>query len=193
MFSLPAEEKENNELLTEDMFQKIGNGDRQAFEFLYIHTYQQVYGFLLSILQSREEAEDVLQETYIKIREHASGYKDKEKPMAWIFRIARNLAYMKLRNKKKFFISSIDDVEIAAEFSDVSNTEDRIVLENAFRVLNLEERQIVILHAVSGLKHKEISSIVKKPLSTVLSKYNRAIKKLEKAVEGDEIYDRKRN
>ena len=188
MFSMPANE-EQNQLLTEDMFLKIGNGDKQAFEYLYIHTYQAVYGFLLSILQNREEAEDVLQETYIKIREHALSYKNKEKPMAWIFRIARNIAYMKLRRKKKFFMSSIDDMEIAVEFSDVSNMEDRMVLENAFRVLNLEERQIVILHAVSGLKHKEISSIVKKPLSTVLSKYNRAIKKLEKAVKGDVVYD----
>jgi RNA polymerase sigma-70 factor (ECF subfamily) len=74
-------------------------------------------------------------------------------------------------------------------FSDVKNTEERIVLEAAFRVLNMEERQIVVLHAVSGLKHKEISQIVKKPLSTVLSKYNRAIKKLEKAVGEDKIYE----
>ena len=64
-----------------------------------------------------------------------------------------------------------------------------MVLEAAFHVLNQEERQIVILHAVSGLKHKEISQIMKRPLSTVLSKYNRAIKKLKKAMGEDEVYD----
>ena len=109
--------------------------------------------------------------------------------MAWIFTIARNLAYMKLRKRKRISFLTIEDVESVIGFSDVKNTEERIVLEAAFRVLNMEERQIVILHAVSGLKHKEISKIVKKPLSTVLSKYNRAIKKLEKAVGEDKIYE----
>lgn len=109
--------------------------------------------------------------------------------MAWIFTIARNLAYMKLRKRKRVSLIAIEDAESVIGFSDVTNTEERIVLEAAFRVLNREERQIVMLHAVSGLKHKEISQIVKRPLSTVLSKYNRAIKKLEKAVGEDVVYD----
>lgn len=84
---------------------------------------------------------------------------------------------------------SIEEAENTIGFSDINSTEERIVLEAAFRVLNMEERQIVILHAVSGLKHKEISQIVKRPLSTVLSKYNRAIKKLEKAVGEEDKYE----
>lgn len=190
MYSLPANEDTGEEqILTEEIFLKISNGDNEAFAYLYTNTYQAVYGFLLSILNNREEAEDILQETYIKIRENASSYKHREKPMAWIFTIARNLAYMKLRKRKRFSFLSIEDAENVIGFSEVKNAEERMILEAAFRVLNVEERQIVILHAVSGLKHKEISQIVKRPLSTVLSKYNRAIKKLEKAVGEDEIYD----
>lgn len=190
MYSVPAKEDIGEEQeLTEEVFAKISNGDNQAFAYLYTNTYQAVYGFLLSILNNREEAEDILQETYIKIRENAFRYQNKEKPMAWIFTIARNLAYMKLRKRKKISFLAIEDLEGVIGFSDVKNAEERIVLEAAFRVLNMEERQIVVLHAVSGLKHKEISQIVKKPLSTVLSKYNRAIKKLEKAVGEDKIYE----
>lgn len=194
MYSLPANEDTGGKLLlTEEIFFHISQGDNKAFANLYTNTYQAVYGFLLSILNNREEAEDVLQETYIKIRENASGYKHNGKPMAWIFTIARNLAYMKLRKRKRVSMLSIEDAENVVGFSDVTNAEERMVLEAAFRILNVEERQIVMLHAVSGLKHKEISQIMKKPLSTVLSKYNRAIKKLEKAVGGDEEYDRKRH
>lgn len=194
MYSLPAnEDTEKKIILTEETFIKISQGDNQAFADLYTNTYQAVYGFLLSILNNREEAEDVLQETYIKIRENASRYKHRAKPMAWILTIAKNLAYMKLRKRKRISMLSIEDAENVMVFSDVTNAEERMVLEKAFQVLNMEERQIVILHAVSGLKHKEISKIVKKPLSTVLSKYNRAIKKLEKAVGEDEIYDGKRH
>lgn len=101
MYLSPANEDTGEKpILTEDLFVKISNGDNKAFAYLYTNTYQAVYGFLLSILNNREEAEDILQETYIKIRENAFRYKHREKPMAWIFTIARNLAYMKLRKKK---------------------------------------------------------------------------------------------
>jgi RNA polymerase sigma-70 factor (ECF subfamily) len=56
----------------------------------------------------------------------------------------------------------------------------------AMRVLSDEERQIVILHAVSGVKHREIAKIMEMPLPTVLSKYNRAMKKLKKKMQGEE-------
>lgn len=191
---MPANEDTEETLeITEEMIRKISHGDNNAFAQLYRITYQAVYGFLLSILNNREEAEDILQETYIKIRENAAKYSNKGKPLAWIFTIARNLAYMRLRKRKRVSMVSLEDAENMAGFSDVKNLEERIVLEAAFRILNVEERQIVVLHAVSGLKHKEISQIMRRPLSTVLSKYNRAIKKLEKAVGEEEEYDRKRH
>lgn len=147
MYSLPANEEIGKEfILTEEIFFKISNGDNKAFANLYTNTYQAVYGFLLSILNNREEAEDILQETYIKIRENASSYRNKGKPLAWIFTIARNLAYMKLRKNKRISMLCIEDVESVIGFSDVTNAEERMVLEAAFRVLNMEERQIVILH-----------------------------------------------
>jgi len=53
-----------------------------------------------------------------------------------------------------------------------------MVLAAAFHVLTEEERTIVLLHAVSGFKHREIAQFLSKPLATVLSKYRRAIKKI---------------
>ena len=52
------------------------------------------------------------------------------------------------------------------------------------KLLSDEERQIITLHAVSGLKHRQIAELLDIPLSTVLSKYNRAIKKLRNKIEG---------
>ena len=48
--------------------------------------------------------------------------------------------------------------------------------------LNEEEREVISLHVVSGFKHREIAALLQKPLSTILSKYNRAIKKLQMIV-----------
>ena len=119
-----------------------------------------------------------MQETFIRVRLYVNRYSDQGKPLAWMFTIARNLAYMRLRELKKKSFQEFETIQDMIGFSLIQNVEDRIVLEGAFQVLNDEERSIVLLHAVSGMKHKEIASILNKPLSTVLSKYNRAIKKL---------------
>jgi len=58
-----------------------------------------------------------------------------------------------------------------------------MVLEAALTILNTEEQQIVLLHAVTGMKHKEIAELMNLGLSTTLSKYNRALKKLRSYLE----------
>ena len=61
----------------------------------------------------------------------------------------------------------------------IENMADAMVLKTAFKILKEEERQIVLLHAGAGLKHREIAQDLKIPLPTVLSKYNRAVRKLK--------------
>lgn len=161
------------------LFQHIAAGDKEAFQFLYKETYKSIYTFLLSIVKNREEAEDLLQETYIRIRLHADQYKDQGKPLAWMFTIARNLAWMRLRDLKKSSYQDFETLQVPVDFSDINHAEDRMVLAVAFQVLTEEERTIVLLHAVSGFKHREIAQFLNKPLATVLSKYRRAIKKMQ--------------
>ena len=79
--------------------------------------------------------------------------------------------------------TSEKEVKENLDCSQIQEEEDRLILETAFRILSKEECQIIILHAVSGLKHREISGILHLPLSTVLSKYNREIKKLRAQLE----------
>ena len=61
----------------------------------------------------------------------------------------------------------------------LENLADAMVLRSALEILKEDERQIVLLHASAGLKHREIAADLQMPLATVLSKYNRAIKKLK--------------
>lgn len=90
---------------------------------------------------------------------------------------------MKFRQKKHDSSIPLEEVKENLDCSQIQEEEDRLILETAFRILSKEECQIIILHAVSGLKHREISGILHLPLSTVLSKYNRGIKKLRAQLE----------
>ena len=66
--------------------------------------------------------------------------------------------------------------------------ENRIVLEGVLSLLSDEEREIVLLYAVTGMKHKEIAECLGLKLSTTLSKYHRALKKLREHLHGCLLY-----
>ena len=170
--------------IDEGLFPRIAAGEQEAFCALYDLTGGAVYAFSLSLLRHREDAEDAAQETFLKIRAAAHLYRPRGKPMAWIFTIARNICLMKLRQRSRFASAPVEEWRQEPDFSQIEDREDRIVLETAFRVLSEEERQIILLHAVSGLKHREVSELLRRPLSTVLSRYNRGLKKLRRALEG---------
>ena len=85
----------------EEFLRRVALGDREAFHQLYLETGRSVYSFILSILKNPQDAEEVLQETYLKIWTSAGSYKPQGKPLAWMFTIARNLCYMKFRDQKR--------------------------------------------------------------------------------------------
>lgn len=169
--------------IDETLFYKISIGEKTAFCRLYELASNSVLAYALSLLHNQEDAEDVMQETFLKIRAAAHLYEPMGKPMAWILTIARNICMMKFRKQRHYSVIPFEEITKSLDCSQIKDREDRIVLETAFQVLSREECQIIVLHAVSGLKHREISEVLQIPLSTVLSKYNRGIKKLRKQLE----------
>ena len=165
--------------LDEGLLPRVGQGDRAALEALYVQTEKAVYALALSLLRDPEDARDVTQEVYLKVRAAAHLYVPLGKPLAWLFTITRNLCRDLQRSQSRDG-QSPEDLENDARFSYVSDPTDRLVLEAALKTLGDEERQVVLLHAVSGLKHREIAQDLGLPLSTVLSRYNRALKKLKR-------------
>ncbi len=182
VYEVPADKTEIE--IDEFLFEEIAKDEKWAFRALYEKCASAVFAYTLSILRNREEAEDAMQETFLKIRSAAHLYKPQGKPMAWIFTIARNICLMRFRQMNRTV--SIDDEEAMPDFGtcDGPDAEDRIVLETAFSVLSKEDCRIIMLHAVAGMKHREIADFMGIPLATVLSKYNRGIKRLRKELEG---------
>lgn len=166
----------------EELLRRVSLGDRDAFLLLYQNTDRTVYSFILSIMKNPQDAEEVMQETYMKIWTSASSYQSQGKPLAWIFTIARNLCYMKFRDQKHRADMGLEELtgeETGELCLPLENLADAMALRAALELLKEDERQIVLLHASAGLKHREIASSLGMPLATVLSKYNRAIKKLK--------------
>lgn len=168
-------------LIDENLIIRMADGDGAAFRELYEQTSSAVYGFALSILKNRHDAEDVMHDAFIKAYTAAVTYRPMGKPLAWMLTIVRNLCYSRMRAGG--VCEDIAEYEDLVRSDDHGSVLDRIVLQEALSKLDFEERQIVILHSLTGLKHREIAEILDLPVGTVLSKYNRSIKKLKKQLD----------
>ncbi|HZJ98795.1 MAG TPA: RNA polymerase sigma factor [Tissierellaceae bacterium] len=186
------ENKNTKEIyIDEKLFKRIGANDMEALEELYNLTERTLYAYTLSIVKDHDETLDLMQETYIKIMSSAHLYKPMGKPLAWMFTIAKNLYLSKIRKMKREINMDSMEVEDDVRFSYVTDSDDKMVLETALNILTEEERQIILLHAVSGMKHREIAESIGLKLSTTLSKYHRALKKIrEHLTEGSEGHER---
>lgn len=163
------------------LIKKVAEKDYTALEIIYKETSSIIYSLALSITRNREDAEDVLHDTYIKLAEKAYMYEPTDRPLAWLCRITKNLCLMKLRKQKR---QTDYDLSNDVNYANIKNHDNKIILETAFKILKEDELQIILLYSSSGFKHREISEILDIPLSTVLSKYNRSLKKMKDYLEG---------
>lgn len=177
----------NNSIeIDENLFVRIGKNDMEAFDELYKITERTLYAFSLSLTRDQQQSLDLMQDTYVKILSASHLYQPMGKPLAWVFTIAKNIHYSSLRKGSKGICLEPETIANDKRFSYITEMDDRIVLEAVLSQLTEEEREIVLLYAVSGMKHREIAESTGLSLSTTLSKYHRALKKLRKYLDGKE-------
>ena len=104
-------EKEQTNIIDEGLFEKIANGDDAAFTELYYASYRQIYGFLVALTKNKEDAEDLLQNTYIRIRNGSHLYRKQGTPMTWMCAVAKNQFLDFVRKKSKGVSVDLDEVE----------------------------------------------------------------------------------
>ncbi len=155
-----------------------------ALDELYKITERTMYAFSLSLAKDHQKALDLMQDTYVKILSAAHLYKPMGKPLAWMFTIAKNLHYTNTKKENRNIFLEPEEISKNKSFSYVTDVDDRLVLEGVLSQLTEEEREIIMLYAVSGMKHKEIAESLGLKLSTTLSKYHRGLKKLREYLEG---------
>ena len=178
----PAEDR--HEL--QQLLLHIAGGERDALAALYQRTRTAVYGLALSYLKNAHDAQDLTQDVYVQVWGCAAQYRPTGSPMGWLLAACRNLCLMRLRREERHAALSEEEWDAIPMQECGLDTEERVLLQNALESLGEEERRIVLLHAVTGLKHREIAALLELALPTVLSKYHRALKKMRSCLEGDD-------
>jgi RNA polymerase sigma-70 factor, ECF subfamily len=163
-------------------------GDYDAFEQLVNRYEQKIYRLGLNITGNPEDAEDVLQETFLKAFENLSRFREDSRFYTWIVRIGVNQALMKLRKRRTDKSVSLDDPLqedgelIPRDFADwkpnpeqlLGRTETREVLERAIRNLPESFRTVFQLRDVEGLSTEETADMLGLTISAVKARLFRA-------------------
>ena len=141
---------------------------------------------------SREEAEDLLQEIFIKVYRNLNGFDQKLKFSSWIYRIAHNeIVNHVYKQKVRSVVTSMDDnnehhlkqgkwTEESDAYFDLESKESSKRLRDALMELPEKYREVLILKFFEDKSYREISDILKKPEGTVATLINRAKKKFKK-------------
>jgi RNA polymerase sigma-70 factor (ECF subfamily) len=164
------------------LINKAQNGDEGAFNFLMTKYYPRVYASLFSFTKSKEDSEDIAQQTFIKVWQQINSFRGESALFTWIYRIAINLAknyvVSSAYKKQKINISS-DAVEIdipTYENPEISLMHDESLKEIKSYVNKLPEslRTAFTLREVDGKSYEEIANITNTPIGTVRSRIFRA-------------------
>ena len=168
----------------EELISRFQKGDERAYVELVNRYKDRLLNFVFQFLGDIEQAEDVVQDTMLRLYEKKHYYKEIAKFSTWLYTIARNLANTELRKKKRrktTYLSQLSkerQFEIPAVQDDVDQSlqnefiNDRI--QSAINNLPEHSKVVIILRDIQELSYEEISNIVEVPLGTIKSRINRA-------------------
>lgn len=170
-----------------ELVERAQRGDRQAHAEIVAQNERLVYNAALRLLANEEEAECVLQETFLKVLQALPEFKGQSALSTWIYRIATNFALMRLRSRKKT-TENLDNVETKLSKSTLSsfnrsigNNPLRAVMNNELRQAMDKEiaelpdkfRTVFLLKDIDGYSLKEISEILNMSLPAVKTNLHR--------------------
>lgn len=165
---------------------RAGLGDRRAFEEVYRATHSKLFAVSLRIVRERQLAEEVLQDSFVAIWNHASDYAQaKSAPTTWMTAIVRNRSLDVLR-RGSHETEDVDEVmalnlvdESASPSNDFDAGQDMHSVRECLKELEPDQRQSIALAFFQGLSHSELASHMRKPLGTVKTHIRRGLMKLK--------------
>lgn len=157
---------------------QLQQGHMHVFDAIYFETKSLVYYTILNIIKDRSLAEDIMQDAYLKALEKIHSFKPTHSFKSWITMIARNLAINEYnRRKREFLVDTTEDEYLFGQ--EQSHTEQQLIVEEMLDSLTPLEQEVVVLHVLGDMKHKDIAALLNKPLGTITWTYQQARKKLQ--------------
>jgi len=173
-------------------------GDRQAFRELVERYQRKVAALAVGMLRNREDALDVVQDTFTKAYQSLDRFKGDSSFYTWVYRIAVNLCIDHQRREARYVPLGVDadeandetvpvtsdDLERNEPFEHARSQEIGARLANAIEELTPDHRAVILLREVDGLSYEEISQVLECPKGTVMSRLHYARRQLQARLRG---------
>lgn len=180
----------SHQFTDEELIAQFQAGNEDAYLEIVERFKDRLFAFIYRFVGDEDLAEDLVQDTLIKVYTHRHAYREIARFSTWIYTIAGNLARTELRKRKRratFSMSALGlgerEYELPSEDFTPSKTLEGEQTEKHIRIalakLPLHFRTVIILRDVQELSYEEISKIMKIPLGTVKSRVNRARLRLQ--------------
>ncbi|MCD6160918.1 MAG: RNA polymerase sigma factor [candidate division Zixibacteria bacterium] len=166
-------------LTDKELFAKVADDNERAFAMFVDRYKNRLFNFVFRIISEKEMAEDILQETFLRVYNQRKNYSPDYALSTWVYTIALNLCRSELRKRKlrKFisleFLKEESDIELPGE-KNLEPQKLKPLLDKAIKGLPDEYRTAFVLCDIDRLPYSEIAEIMRVPVGTVKSRINRA-------------------
>ncbi len=144
-----------------ELFEKVQGRDSMAFDQLMREHSAELHNFILRIVSNSEDAQDILQDTFVRVWEKSHQFKGNSSVKTWIFKIAINLAYTHLKKRKRWGFSILDEIKSLVSGSDpVKDAEqdhNSELLEKSLNELTPRQHAVVVARIYKDLPFAEIA------------------------------------
>lgn len=168
----------------EDLMRRCREGDMSAFELIVMRYKDAIFNFIYHILADYHRAQDISQETFLRVFRNIDRYKSRNCFKTWLYRIAVNLCKNELRDRGRRKTVSLDDADLNIEslIGDRYISPDRAyeeeemrrLVKNAIESLPEDQRMAVVLREYQGLSYEDIAVALNCSLGAVKSRIHRA-------------------
>jgi RNA polymerase sigma-70 factor, ECF subfamily len=167
---------------------RLSQGDETALQDLFERLSRQVFSLALEMLKSKQDAEEVLQDTFVKLSRHNSFNPSYGSARAYIYTIARNECLMRLRAKgSRPQLSDIDITQYSLE-AKAKDYDTALTVQNALSKLEALDAKLLTASFYWGYTHDELASQTGLPLGTVKSRLRRSLLKLRELLSDQDVF-----
>jgi len=170
-------------LSDKELMERFLRGELEGFNLLVKNYKVRLFGLLYRLLGNKEEAEDILQETFLRVYKEKERYDFNYSFSTWIYTIALNLCKNEYKKKRRAKLLSLDTLFNRPDLnSENFGNKNRLssILERTIRSLPLKYKSAFVLRDVDQLSYEEVALSLNIPVGTVKSRVNRARRILKK-------------
>jgi RNA polymerase sigma-70 factor (ECF subfamily) len=173
------------------LIERCKAGDRDAFAELVLPYRQKLYGYLIRMCGNKSQADDLFQETLLKVWQGIGTFRSGYRFSSWMFTLAHHVVIDEMRKRKAqktVYMQNVpDQVDHNNPLQDVQDTENKKLILNVIDELPEQQRQVFLLRQHGDLTFKEIASVMDQSVNTVLSHMHYAVKKLQKTLKENNV------